>query len=201
MRLTKNFAFIVCFFLLPLFVFPQIKVRDEINPQKQEKISLHHMYDIGFGYGIDYGGFLGAKFEVSPIERLGFFVSGGYYLIGFGWQIGALGYIIPKTTLKSFRLAGKVMYGTNSEILIENDLKGTSVGSEYNKIYKGFSAGLVGQLRFGTSKKNGFDIELDYLFRDPDFDDDYKRMKNDPRITDITEPAPITFSIGYHHEF
>ena len=160
------------------------------------------MYDLGFGFGIDYGGFLGAKFEVSPIDRLGIFASGGYYLIGFGWQVGALGYIIPKTTAKTFRLAGKFMYGTNSVIWVVNDQGGpSSVGDEYNKIYLGPTFGIVAQLRFGANKKNGFDIDLNYMIRDSGFYDDYNRMKNDPRLTDVTEPLPVSFSIGYHHEF
>jgi hypothetical protein len=202
MNLTQKIILGLCFILVPVSGFSQIKVRDEQTFHSKEKVTIHHMYDLGFGFGIDYGGFLGAKFEVSPFDRLGIFVSGGYYLIGFGWQAGVLGYIIPKTTEKTFRLAGKFMYGTNSVIMVVNEQGGsTIVGDEYNKIYTGATIGLVGQLRFGTYKKNGFDVELNYLFRDSGFYDDYNRMKNDPRLTDVTEPLPVSFSIGYHHEF
>jgi hypothetical protein len=170
----------------------QIPVRDD-QPVKPPA-AIRHTLDLGFGFGLDYGGVLGVQVGVAPINHLTLFAAGGYYLFEFGWQVGIKGLLIPKTTEKTFRPFLKAMFGTNSVIAVEG-------ADEYDKVYKGFTLGLGVELRFGKKKANGFDLDLNVPLRTPDFWIDYNTMKNDPRLDVLQGPIPVAFSIGFHHEF
>jgi hypothetical protein len=176
----------------PVFSQTDIPVRDDKvwSPVGE----LVHRLDLGFGIGIDYGGLLGIQFGAAPVKHLTIFAAGGYYILGFGWQLGLKGLIFPKTSRYSVRPFLKCMYGTHSIILVD----GTS---EYDKIYKGFTPGFGAEFRFGKQKKNGFDVELNFPLRSPEYWDDYYAMKHDPRLEVSQEPIPVTFSMGFHHEF
>lgn len=169
--------------------------RREVVPDSIiRKYEFPHTTDIGLGLGIDYGGIFGAKFTYSPVKYLGIFAAGGFQVGGFGWQFGAKGYFIPKTSRKGFRPNLKVMYGINAAIYIEGYDK-------YDKLYPGFTIGPGMEFRFGRLKKHGFDIDLNFPIRSQEFYDDYDIIKNDPMVEIETEPLPITISMGYHMEF
>lgn len=175
-----------------------IPVRDskveEKQEQKTESPPIHHKIDFGAGMGLDYGGLLGIQFGYSPVKHLLIFASGGYHLIEFGWELGVKG-IYPSNTIDhTFRPYAKVMYGNNSVIYVEGL-------DEYNKTYKGVTTGLGAQVRFGKMKKNGIDFDLNILIRSQEYKDDYERLKNDPRVDVVSDAIPVSFSIGYHHEF
>lgn len=153
-----------------------------------------HTVDLGFGIGIDYGGLLGIQLGYAPIKYLTLFASGGYYILGFGWQVGAKGLVLPKTTKNIFRPLFKVMYGTHAIIIVDG-------ASEYDKIYTGFTAGIGVELRFGKKKQNGFDLDFNFPMKTADYWEDWNAVKNDPRLEIIQEPGAVTFSIGFHHEF
>ncbi|MFA5418760.1 MAG: hypothetical protein WC341_09900, partial [Bacteroidales bacterium] len=85
--------------------------KKSMGPERQQ-------IDIGLGLGIEYGGFLGAQVEYMPISHLGVFASGGFYLVGAGWELGAKAYIMPKITEKHFRVYVTGMYGTNAAIMV-----------------------------------------------------------------------------------
>lgn len=89
-----------------------------LSPKKIVKYDFHSQIDIGLGLGINYGGLLGAQVQYIPTNHFGIMGSAGYYLAGFGWQVGGIGYIMPKIPSKPFRVYGTVMYGTNAAILI-----------------------------------------------------------------------------------
>jgi hypothetical protein len=86
------------------------------------------------------------------------------------------------------------MYGCNSIIIVD----GTS---QYDQVYNGFTVGAGLEFRFGKTKKNGFDFDLNIPLRIPDFWEDYDTMKNDPGLEVTAEPLPVAVSVGYHHEF
>jgi hypothetical protein len=159
-----------------------------------QKYEFPHYVDVGLGFGIDYGGIFGGKIIYSPIKYLGVFAAGGLQMGGFGWQIGAKGYIIPKTSKKGFRPNLKVMYGINAVIYVEN-------ADEYNELYPGFSLGPGMEFRFGRLKKHGLNVDLNFPVRSKEFYDDWDKLKNDPNIKFQSEPLPFSISFGYHMEF
>jgi hypothetical protein len=159
-----------------------------------QKYEFPHYTDIGLGLGIDYGGVFGAKFTYSPVKYLGIFIAGGLQFGGFGWQIGAKGYIIPKTSKKGFRPNLKVMYGINAAIYVMD-------AEEYNELYMGPSLGPGLEFRFGRLKKHGLDADLNFPIRSQEYYDDWEDLKNDPNIEVLSEPLPFSISIGYHMEF
>jgi hypothetical protein len=182
-----------------------IPVRDEKvsmpAPAAEEQIErplpvkeIPHRVDIGFGIGLDYGGILGAQAGFAPVKHLTLFAAAGYDIIGFGWQVGAKGLILPKTDKKVARPFGKVMYGANSVIIVDG-------ADYYNEIYLGFTVGAGLELRFGKRKSNGLDIDLNFPIRTQKFWDDWDVVKNDPNLEVLQDPLPVAFSVGYHFEF
>ena len=179
------------FLVIPTFA-------QEENPYKNLSMSeseneFQSLADIGVGIGLNYGGFMGFQLQYIPLKHLSIIGSAGYYLVGFGWQLGINGYLMPKVPSKSFRVYGTAMYGTNAAIVVENYDK-------YNKIYMGPTVGMGFEIRFGKSKRNGLNCDLLFPIRSSEFQDDMTTIKNDPFITDITEPLPFTIAIGYHFE-
>lgn len=197
------FFFLLIFSALSLQA-QNIKVRDDNTGKEKEEqeirdsIKIHHMFDVGAGLGLDYGG-LGFKLGISPIKRLFIFASGGFNLSAFGWQLGAGFYFIPKDTKHGIRPNIKAMYGTNASILV-TDYNGNIV-DEYTDVYLGPCVGAGVEFRFGKSKKHGLDADLNVPFRNQKYKDDIDRIKNDPSIEDFQEPLPLQISIGYHFEF
>ncbi len=192
---TKKTTLLSVFLLLGLMSFSQsdtIPVRDDRTGTKE--IEMNHTFDFGIGLGMDYGGVFGLQVGVAPVKHLTFFGAVGYYMIGVGWNFGLKVLPLPKTTKHSVRPFLKAMYGCNSVIVAD----GTE---EYDKIYKGFTAGLGFEFRFGKKKMNGLDVDLNIPLRTGEFWVDYNTMKNDPNM-DVTQgPIPVAFSIGFHHEF
>jgi hypothetical protein len=170
-----------------------IPVRDESISKAPVRTEIHR-FDLGVGLGIDYGGVLGIQAGFIPVKHLVVYGAAGYYMIGFGWQVGVKGMIISEEPKHAFRPFLKGSFGTNSVIVVDGN-------SDYDKIYTGFTVGIGAEIRFGKKKKNGFDLELNVPLRTGDFWVDYNRMKNDPSMEVTNEPIPIAFSIGFHHEF
>lgn len=171
----------------------QIPVRDEVFKKPPPREVAHH-FDLGGGLGIDYGGFLGVQFGFAPIKNLALFASGGYDMIGFGWQTGVKGLIIGKTEKHVARPFGMAMFGTNSVIIVEG-------ADELNQDYLGFTVGAGVELRFGSKKKNGFDVALVVPIRSQEFWDDWNYIKYNPAFDVASRPSPIGISMGFHHEF
>ena len=153
-----------------------------------------HYIDLGIGFGLDYGGLIGVKIGYLPIPYLSVFVAGGYYLFGFGWNVGVTGHILPSSSRYHVRPNIKVMYGVNGGTMVA----GTT---EYYKMFTGVTPGVGLELMFGRHKKNGIDIDINFPIHGPDYYKQYDTMKNDPRISELKEPLPVAFSIGFHHEF
>ena len=168
--------------------------KDEALEKQQELIEMKRTVDVGAGFGLDYGGLLGFQITYTPIKYLGVLVSAGYHIVAFGWQIGLKGYILPKTNLKRVRPTVKVMYGSNRAIIVDG-------ASQYNKSYIGFTPGAGIELRFGSKKTHGLNIDLNFPISSPEFKDDYDALKNNPAIEINIPPAPVAFAIGYHFEF
>lgn len=175
--------------------------RSEIVPDSiVQKYDFPRYNDFGIGLGLDNGGILGIKYTYTPIKYLGIFGAAGLQFGRFGWQVGAKGYIISKTSKHGFRPNVKVMYGVNASIYAV-DYKTNTVIDEYTQNYQGFSIGPGIEMRFGRMKKKGLDVDINFPFRSNEFWDDWDQVKNDPRIEDAVDPTPFTLSIGFHLEF
>lgn len=190
---------LIFFSLFTITIFGQVDFasnvkKDEAQEKKQELIEIKRTVDIGAGFGLDYGGLLGFQITYTPIKYLGVIVSAGYHIVAFGWQVGLKGFILPKTNLKKVRPTLKVMYGSNRAIIVDG-------ASQYNKSYNGFTPGAGIELRFGSKKSHGLNIDLNFPISSPEFKDDYDALKNNPAFEINVPPAPVAFAIGYHFEF
>jgi hypothetical protein len=164
-----------------------LKAKPAVKPERR-------WGDGGVGFGIDYGGLIGAKATFYPIPYMGIFAAGGYELIGLGWNVGCLGRIIPADGTHGARPYLKVMYGVNGVTKVTGK-------SSYDKMFYGVTIGFGLETRFGRMKKSGINIDLNVPFRSPDFFDQVNQIKNDPQVKMTNSPIPISVSIGYNVEF
>ena len=142
--------------------------------------------NIGFGAGMDYGGF-GARATVVTIERIEIFGAIGYNLLGAGVNFGMDCRLAPKSRICPYIGA---MYGYNAVIIVD----GTD---EYDKTYYGPSFNLG--LEFWSRRRpRFFNLELIVPVRSEEYHDSMKDLKNNQGVVFETEPLPIAFSIGYH---
>lgn len=177
----KKSAFILIFFITTLDLHSQeyLASGEPIFPR----------YNMGFGAGIDYGGF-GCRFTILPSERLEFFGALGYNLLGFGLNAGLDYRLAPKSRICPYIGA---MYGYNAFIKIAG-------ATRYNQTYYGLSCNLG--LEFWSKRSpNYFNLELIVPIRTSEYYNDIKNLKNNPLITFSNEPLPIGISIGYHFSF
>lgn len=191
-RIMKKLSIIILLFT-SLLAFSQETVQYQNLSKDTKDYDFHSMADMGIGIGLNYGGLMGFQIQYIPLNHLAVFGSVGYYIVGFGWQVGVQGYLMPKVPSKGFRVYGTAMYGTNVAIAVEN-------AEHYNKIYLGPTIGAGLEMRFGKSKKNGLNIDLFYPIRSSEYETEWTKMKNDPMLSDFIEPLPVTFSVGYHLE-
>ncbi len=191
----KKFFLLFIFVIICSSMYSQSKYIDGKKrnfSQQTEEVETKRVFDMGFGFGLDYGG-LGGKMSLLPSRFLAIFGSAGYHLVDFGWQVGVTFYILPKTNLNSIRPYVKVMYGTNRVIKIDG-------ASYYNKNYMGLTPGIGVEFRFGKTQSSGINIDLNLPVSSQDFKDDYDVVENDPDVRIDAGPFPLAFSIGYHFE-
>jgi hypothetical protein len=150
--------------------------------------------DFGVGFGLDYGGLIGAKVTFNPIPYMGIFAAGGWELIGLGWNVGVLGRLFPAGGKKHVRPYLKVMYGVNAVTKVQG-------ASEYDKMFYGVTPGIGIETRFGLMRRSGLNVDLNVPIRSSAYFDHINQMKNDPSIEMKNSTIPISISIGYHFEF
>ncbi len=165
-----------------------------IDSIKRNHISMH-WFDIGAGFGMDYGGVIGAQFMVHPATGYcGVFLAGGYDILNLAWGAGIEGQYPAADNIHKVRGKIKLMYGPSAVIKVEG-------ASEYNKIYYGLIPGIGLQLRFGRERTDGLDLDLNFPLRPADFFSQLSEIKNNPSIDLKNDIWPVAFSIGFHHEF
>ncbi len=170
------------------------KNSNETQPSKEKSKYERHYVDLGVGFGLDYGGLVGAKVAWLPIPYVSVFAAGGYYLFGFGWNAGATWHILPSTSRYSLRPNIKLMYGVNGGTMVTG-------ADKYNKMFYGVTPGAGLEIMFGKSKRNGLDFDLNIPIHGQDFRDQLDAMKADPAISGVKDPWPVALSLGFHHEF
>lgn len=142
---------------------------------------------LGFGIGLPYGGF-GGKLSINPADQFALFAGVGYNLVGVGANLGAQ-YIFPSKKQTEFFLTG--MYGYNAVIRIQG-------ADNLNDSFSGVTAGMG--IRLNSSIKEGafWDLGLLVPARSQDYKDSFDDLKNNPNITDLTEPWPVQFFFGFN---
>lgn len=141
---------------------------------------------LGLGLGLDYGGF-GARLTIMPTTHFGAFVAVGYNLQKAGVNGGLTYKFMPE---KKVIPVVQIMYGYNAVIVVEGV-------AAYNKTYYGLSIG--GGIELASKKSSNYwSFEVLYPFRSSEYKNDWDTIKNDPNIDIVSDPFPITISIGYH---
>jgi len=157
---------------------------------KAQNDTYKHL-DFGIGRGLNYGGF-GMSLAFAPAPIISIEGNVGYNL-SKAVMGGALNiHVIPKNLSKTYSLAIKSMYGYNA-VLITID------GDKDDRTFYGLSFGLSNELRFGSRKRSGINVDLIIPIRS-DAVDEYRNELIDYGY-DMSGLAPITISIGYHIEF
>lgn len=141
---------------------------------------------VGFGAGLDYGGF-GLRANYTPIKYAGIFASAGYNIVGLGYNLGVAIKTLPNSRVCPYLTA---MYGYNAFIAI------TGI-TGYDKTYYGPTAGLGLEI-WNPKRINYFNIEFLYPFHSQEFHDDLNAIKRNPLIKLNKTPPNFAFSIGYH---
>lgn len=156
-----------------------------LSAQDEEK--TFYSSDFGAGIGLNYGG-VGFNLTKAPIKYLSFGGHAGYNIsrVTYGGEINL--YLVPKNFYKVYGLALKAMYGYNTVYVVQG-----SNGSD--KTFYGFNFGISNELRFGLSKKHGFNIDLILPMRSDEAIDYSDKFETNTSLTSIT------ISIGYHREF
>ena len=146
------------------------------------------VFNLGLGYGIDYGGVIGIKASLITFTPQFELCAGlGYNLARFGWNAGLL---LRTSPSRKVALLLNPMYGYNGVIISKNN---STVGNvKDGKIYYGPSVETGIELRF--SPKGFLKLGIIIPFQSSGF-------KNDIVKYNATDPWPILPSIGWHFVF
>lgn len=150
------------------------------------------LINLGFGTGLDYGGF-GARISLLPIENVAFFGAAGYNMLQPAWNAGIIVKASPTKVVVPVFVA---MYGYNAVLLI-NDRN--SYNEVHSKTYYGPSLGFGIDIK--PRGRNYLSIEGLVPFRSDKFQDDLESIKNSYSVELRTNPWPVLISIGFHFTF
>ncbi len=161
---------------------------------QQRPDSMHYappgkQVNMGIGFGFDYGG-LGLQLNYLPEKHVALFAAGGYVFVGLGYNVGAVGRILPDRRVCPFVTA---MYGYNAFIQVKG-------ADELNRIYYGpsFGAGCEFHKKYTN---NYWRVALLIPVRPDAFRDDIDALKHNPSIKIQSEPPGFGISGGYNFWF
>jgi hypothetical protein len=173
-----KFIILLTLILLPFHLFSQ---------------DVYSKANLGFGVGLDYGGF-GGRFTGMPSKNFGIFGSLGYAIAGVGVNGGIQGIFNPKG-----RATGYVtgMYGYNAALAVKNSVSTSSYA--FKKLYFGPSFGLGLKLASRRNESNWWNFEFLLPIRDSAFQKDMDDFKS--QGVKMTNVPPFAVSFGYHINF
>lgn len=143
---------------------------------------------IGFGMGMDYGGF-GANVTIFPQQNIGLFAGFGYAMIGLGYNVGVKYRYIPNSTATILPYAIG-MYGYNTAIKVENAIA-------YNKFFYGATVGVGLDFHSKSASKGYWSIAILVPIRGSEVNNYINDLKNSHGVEFKNNLSPIGFSIGY----
>jgi hypothetical protein len=178
-----------------LLAFPSLTVfaqsdnvdEDQYDENFEFRESLDIDVSIGIGLGFDYGG-IGGKLMFAPVKYVSLFGAIGYNLNGAGYNGGLVVRILPDNKVCPY-VTG--MYGYNAVIVIDGL-------SEKNRTYYGPTFG--GGIELRMKNRNFWNFGLSFPLRSAEFRDDMDDLKKNPNIINLSDPAPVQISIGYHFQ-
>jgi|GEM_PF-637344 len=138
---------------------------------------------LGFGAGLDYGGF-GANLLMYPHDNLGVFIGAGYAIAGFGTNGGVKIRLNNGTKTRGYVLG---MYGYNAAISVSST-------TTYNKLFYGPTVGAGIDLKPGLSGHWSMGVLVP--FRNSDVDEYINFLKSQgARFKNVL--LPITLTVGF----
>jgi hypothetical protein len=139
--------------------------------------SFNSTASIGFGAGLDYGGF-GAKFSLFPAKPIGLFAGLGSNIVDVGYNVGIDWKFYSKKRSTGF-LA--LMYGYHAA---------SDYGSD--KVFYGLSAQAGARIKANQVGKNYFSTSIILPFRNSEFKEYEKINERNVRF------LPVALTIGFH---
>jgi hypothetical protein len=170
--------------LLLLFYTCQSKAQQPLTPTP-----YYMRLNIGFGSGIDYGGF-GARITIPATPCLAIFGAAGYNLLELGANGGIIFRVLPGARICPF---GGIMYGYNAVIKIDG-------ADQLSKTYYGPS-GTIGLEIWSRRRPSFFSTGLILPVRSSEFQNDVIALQNNPGIVFRNKTSPVGISVGYHFVF
>ncbi|SRR5690554_869823 len=171
--------------LLPIIFlsFSIITQAQQIDKKEYEFYHKNPSY-VGFGLGLDYGGF-GGKLEYILVDYAGIFLGLGYNLTGLGVNGGV---VIKPLAKRQVTPYFQGMYGYTATVKIE----GTN---QFNRTDYGFSLGAGIEIK--TKKLNAWQIGAILPFRSKGFNAYYQELIDNPYVSLSGELPPVGISIGF----
>jgi hypothetical protein len=144
---------------------------------------------LGLGLGLDHGGY-GGNLILYPVKQVGFFISGGYAMAGFGVNGGLkIRFITDETyTIVPYGLA---MYGYNAAIFVKN-------AKQYNKFFYGPSFGLGLDFDKNSNNVGYWSLAIIVPLRNDEVNDYIEDLKNNHGVKFKNDLFPIAFSFGFN---
>jgi len=170
-----------------LSVFTLLIIGTTVNAQENHLSSSKGESSLGLGVGLPYGG-IGIKIGTNLADHFNLFGGIGYQIAGVGYNVGFLKDFKSESSTQ-FYLTG--MYGTNAVILVDGL-------SEYDKVYTGATMGLGIKINSRKTEGNFWDVGLLVPIRSSSFYNNSNEVKNDPRVTEFSDPWPVLITFGYN---
>lgn len=156
----------------------------------KEVVAPTDVASVGVGFGMDYGGLLGASILVYPQRNIGLFLGGGYVVAGIGFNAGIKLRIVGKKSTSPFSPYLLGMYGYNAAITVTN-------ATGYDKIFYGPTCGLGFDVKVGKARSNYLTIALLIPIRGPEVNDYINDLKNNHNVEFKGSLPPLAFSLGF----
>ena len=180
---------LVVLFLIFLYCINLTKVNAQTDSDSLFVSSQPDIVSIGFGAGLDYGGF-GRSLLIYPQNNVGLFAGGGYALAGPGYNVGAKIRFTSRYKFVKFSPYLLAMYGYNAAIKVSNATK-------YNKLFFGPTIGVGVDHKSWPGKSGYWSFSILVPLRKPEVDEYIDDLKNNHGVEFKNELIPIGFSIGY----
>jgi len=144
---------------------------------------------IGFGFGLDHGGY-GVNILAYPIKNFGLFAGIGYNLVGVGFNAGAKIRLISPRPEAMVSPHFVIMGGYNAVIKVTN-------ATELNKTFYGPTIGLGVDLKYSTIGKDYMSFSILLPLRSEEVQDYIDDLTQNHGVIFERELLPIGISLSY----